>query len=83
MCLSVPHVPLIAHATIARVAVSHADCAFWCGQSQLAKLMAKQMVEPKRKTIDVEKIWLDKRAEKGSGPGGMLCLTLVQARDLW
>lgn len=45
--------------------------------------MAKQMVEPKRKTIDVEKIWLDKRAEKGSGPGGMLCLTLVQARDLW
>ncbi len=52
-------------------------------QSQLAKLMAKQMVEPKRKTIDIEKIWLDKRAEKGSGPGGMLCLTLVQARDLW
>ena len=48
-------------------------------QGQLAKLMAKQMVEPKRKTIDVEKIWLDKRAEKKREKGETMELKRIRS----
>lgn len=40
------------------------------------------MVEPKRKYIDVESTWKKKLLNKAAGPGGLLIVTMVQARDL-
>ena len=40
------------------------------------------MVEPKRKYIDIESVWKKQLLKKASGPGGLLIMTVVQARDL-
>ena len=44
--------------------------------------MSKDMVEPKRKYIDVESTWKKQLLNKAAGPGGLLIVTMVQARDL-
>lgn len=44
--------------------------------------MSKDMVEPKRKYIDIEAVWKKQLLKKASGPGGLLIMTVVQARDL-
>ena len=44
--------------------------------------LAKNMIEPKRKFTDTARVWDKFRAKKSGGPGGMLQLTLVQAREL-
>ncbi len=40
------------------------------------------MIEPKRKFTDMTRVWDNIRAKKSGGPGGLLCLTIVQAREL-
>lgn len=40
------------------------------------------MVEPKRKYIDTEATYKKHLLAKASGPGGLLIITVVQARDL-
>ena len=40
------------------------------------------MIEPKRKFTDMTRVWDKIRARKSGGPGGLLCLTVVQAREL-
>lgn len=51
-------------------------------QDRIQKSMSKDMVEPKRKYIDVESTWKKKLLNKAAGPGGLLIVTMVQARDL-
>ena len=51
-------------------------------QDKIQKSMAKDMVEPKRKYIDIEATWKKQLLKKASGPGGLLIMTIVQARDL-
>ena len=51
-------------------------------QSQIQKKMTTEMVEPKRKYVDIEAVWKKQRLKKKAGPGGLLSVTLVQARDL-
>ena len=51
-------------------------------QDKIQKSMSKDMVEPKRKYIDVEAVWKKLLLNKASGPGGLLIVTVVQARDL-
>lgn len=48
----------------------------------MQKSMSKDMVEPKRKYIDVESTWKKHLLNKAAGPGGLLIVTMVQARDL-
>lgn len=45
-------------------------------------MLAKDMIEPKRKFTDMTRVWDKLRAKKSGGPGGLLCLTVVQAREL-
>ena len=40
------------------------------------------MVEPKRKYVDTEASYKKHLLSKASGPGGLLLITVVQARDL-
>lgn len=40
------------------------------------------MIEPRRKFTDMTRVWDKIRAKKSGGPGGLLCLTVVQAREL-
>jgi hypothetical protein len=51
-------------------------------QDKIQKSMSKDMVEPKRKYIDIESVWKKQLLKKASGPGGLLIMTVVQARDL-
>ena len=51
-------------------------------QDKMQKSMSKDMVEPKRKYIDMESTWKKKLLNKAAGPGGLLIVTMVQARDL-
>ena len=51
-------------------------------QSQIQKKMTTEMVEPKRKYVDIEAVWKKQRLKKKAGPGGLLSVTIVQARDL-
>ena len=51
-------------------------------QGRIQTALAKNMVEPKRKFTDTTRVWDKFRAKKSGGPGGMLQLTLVQAREL-
>lgn len=51
-------------------------------QDKIQKSMSKDMVEPKRKYIDLEATWKKKLLNKAAGPGGLLIVTMVQARDL-
>ena len=51
-------------------------------QDKIQKSMSKDMVEPKRKYIDVESTWKKQLLNKAAGPGGLLMVTIVQARDL-
>jgi len=51
-------------------------------QDKIQKSMSKDMVEPKRKYIDIESVWKKQLLTKASGPGGLLIMTVVQARDL-
>ena len=44
--------------------------------------MSKDMVEPKRKYVDVEATYKKHLLNKAAGPGGLLLVTIVQARDL-
>ena len=44
--------------------------------------MAKDMVEPKRKYVDTEATYKKHLLSKAAGPGGLLIITVVQARDL-
>ena len=48
----------------------------------MQKSLSKDMVEPKRKYIDLESTWKKKLLSKAAGPGGLLIVTMVQARDL-
>ena len=51
-------------------------------QERIQKVLAKDMIEPKRKFTDMTRVWNKIRAKKTGGPGGLLCLTVVQAREL-
>lgn len=51
-------------------------------QERIQKVLAKDMIEPKRKFTDMTRVWDKLRAKKSGGPGGLLCLTVVQAREL-
>ncbi|KAL3130535.1 hypothetical protein ABBQ38_008347 [Trebouxia sp. C0009 RCD-2024] len=51
-------------------------------KDKMQKSMSKDMVEPKRKYIDVESTWKKHLLNKAAGPGGLLIVTMVQARDL-
>ena len=51
-------------------------------QSRIQRALAKDMIEPARKFTDMGRVWDKMRAKKLGGPGGLLQLTLVQARDL-
>ena len=44
--------------------------------------MSTEMVEAKRKYVDMEAGWKKQRLKKKAGPGGLLSVTIVQARDL-
>ena len=44
--------------------------------------MSKEMVEPKRKYVDIEVVYKKQRMRRQAGPGGLLSVTIVQARDL-
>jgi len=45
-------------------------------------VLAKDMIEPKRKFTDMTKVWAKLRSKRSGGPGGLLQLTVVQAREL-
>ena len=45
-------------------------------------MLAKDMIEPKRKFTDMTKVWAKLRSKRSGGPGGLLQLTVVQAREL-
>ena len=51
-------------------------------QDAITKSMQKDMVEPKRKYVDTEASYKKHLLSKASGPGGLLLITVVQARDL-
>ncbi|KAK9808686.1 hypothetical protein WJX72_001889 [[Myrmecia] bisecta] len=51
-------------------------------KDRVQKVLAKDMVEPRRNYTDLERLWQRKRVEHSSGPGGMLSVSIVQARDL-
>ena len=51
-------------------------------QARVQTVLAKDMIEPKRKYTDMVRVWDKLRAKKSGGPGGLLQLTLVQAREL-
>lgn len=53
-----------------------------CLQDAIQKNMAKDMVEPKRKYVDMEATYKKHLLNKAAGPGGLLIITVVQARDL-
>jgi hypothetical protein len=59
-----------------------AACRWCCEQERIQKVLAKDMIEPKRKFTDMTRVWDKLRAKKSGGPGGLLCLTVVQAREL-
>jgi hypothetical protein len=45
-------------------------------------VLAKDMIEPKRKFTDMTRVWAKLRTKRTGGPGGLLQLTIVQAREL-
>ncbi|KAG1681000.1 hypothetical protein FOA52_009959 [Chlamydomonas sp. UWO 241] len=51
-------------------------------RAALLKAMSKKVVEPHRKFLDVAKLFHSKYVMKSGGPGGLLTVTVIGARDV-
>ncbi|GAX81770.1 hypothetical protein CEUSTIGMA_g9198.t1 [Chlamydomonas eustigma] len=51
-------------------------------RNALLKAMSKKIVEPNRRYFDVQKVYLNKFVAKSGGPGGLLTVVIVGARDV-